>query len=184
MSLSPSQEGAFRAVASQLGVGDPQWLIDLVRFESGFDPKAKNPFSSARGLIQFLDATARGLGYRDSLDLVTKNPTVEGQLKGPVYKYLKPYAPFNDEYQLYMAVFFPAARKYPPNTPFKEIFQDIYGANWKKKWDAFKSANPLITSPENYVNYVKKKPMIRVAAKGGGILLAVGAGYLLYQTLS
>ena len=40
------------------------WLMACMAFETGrtFSPAAKNPKSSATGLIQFMDATARGLG--------------------------------------------------------------------------------------------------------------------------
>jgi hypothetical protein len=183
MALSTREQNVFQDVAASLRVQDPRWLIDLVRFESGFDPQAKNPWSSARGLIQFIDSTARGMGYKDSLDLVTRHPTVESQLKGPVQDYLSPYSPFNDEYQLYMAVFFPAARKYPPNTPFKEIFKKIYASAWESKYADFKKANPSIETPADYVSYVKKKPIIRVATKGGIGIAAVGAAYLLWRLL-
>jgi len=168
-------------VATTLRIRDPQWLIDLINFESGFNPKIKNPFSSARGLIQFMDATARGMGYVDSLDLVTTHPTIADQMEGPVTAYLKPYAPFNDEYQLYMAVFFPAARKYSANTPFSEIYNKLYGASGPDKYEKFKAGNPGILTPQDYVNYVKKKPIIRVAVKTGGAALLLLIAYLLYR---
>lgn len=43
---------------------DPNWLMAVMAFETGytFSPSTRNPGSSATGLIQFLDSTARGLG--------------------------------------------------------------------------------------------------------------------------
>ena len=148
---------AINTVATKLKIANPQWLIDLINFESGFDPFAKNPYSSARGLIQFIDSTARGMGYADSLDLVNKHPTIEDQIYGPVYAYLKPMAPFPTESSLYMAVFFPAARKYPETTPFEVIFKDLYGNNSAERYANFIKANPKIYSPADYIRYLKKK---------------------------
>ena len=156
MSLGIYDQGVFKQVAHTLRIGDPNWLIDMVNFESGFNPKAKNPFSSARGLIQFMDATARDMGYESSLDLVTKYPTLEDQLQGPVIDYLRRYAPFETESDLYMAVFYPAARNYPGGTSFADIFKDRDPQGWKKKYDRFIKANPGILSPNHYVGYVKK----------------------------
>jgi hypothetical protein len=51
-------------VAAGLGIR-PAWLANVINFESGGDPKAKNP-SGATGLIQFMDATARELGTTTS----------------------------------------------------------------------------------------------------------------------
>jgi hypothetical protein len=158
MPLTQTEINAFHETARRLAIKNPQWLIDLVRFESNFNPKAKNPYSSARGLIQFIDSTARHMGYTDSLHLVNTYPTVTSQLNKPVYDYLQPYAPFNQEFQLYMAVFFPAARKYAPSTPFRTIYRDIYGANWSERYATFKKQNPGILTPQDYVNYIKKKP--------------------------
>lgn len=45
---------------------NPDWLMACMAFESGLDPKAKNPHSSATGLIQFMDITARALGTTTS----------------------------------------------------------------------------------------------------------------------
>ncbi|PAA08909.1 hypothetical protein CJU78_09425 [Pseudomonas fragi] len=57
---------AFRAkvvsIAKNLSV-DPNWLMAVMGFETGytFSPAARNPGSSATGLIQFLQASAVGL---------------------------------------------------------------------------------------------------------------------------
>lgn len=41
---------------------DPDAIATVISFESGFKPDAKNPGSTASGLIQFLDKTAKDLG--------------------------------------------------------------------------------------------------------------------------
>lgn len=58
---------AFRAkvvaIAKNLSV-EPNWLMAVMAYETGytFSPAARNPGSSATGLIQFLQASAIGLG--------------------------------------------------------------------------------------------------------------------------
>ncbi len=94
---------------------NPDDLVKLIDFESGFDPQAKNPYSSARGLIQFVDKTARDLGFSDSLDLVTLHPTVKDQLQ-LVYEYLSRYYPFANSKELYLSVLYPSWRKKPLDT--------------------------------------------------------------------
>lgn len=136
-----NERNVLSEVASRLQV-DPSHLYRLINFESGWNPKAKNPYSSARGLIQFIDSTARELGYENSLDLVEKNPTVEEQLAGPVYQYLKKYAPFPNEQSLYMAVFYPVARRWSLGTEFPEHVKKV---------------NPGIEVVGDYVEKVRNK---------------------------
>lgn len=45
--------GGLNQVAKNLGV-NVDWLAAIISFESGFNPAAKNPNSSATGLIQFM----------------------------------------------------------------------------------------------------------------------------------
>ncbi|MEZ4401366.1 MAG: hypothetical protein R3B06_15180 [Kofleriaceae bacterium] len=40
----------------------PEWMINVMMMESGIDARRKNPSSTATGLIQFMAATARGMG--------------------------------------------------------------------------------------------------------------------------
>lgn len=176
--LTPSQTQAIYSIASKLRITNPQWLQDMIYFETAGtnDPKKRNlGGSSARGLIQFMDSTARGMGYSGSEDLVDRNPTFEGQLEGPVYKYLKPYSPYVKESDLYMAVFYPAARKYSTDTTFAEIFRRR-GAppTGKGSYANFIKANPGILSPAHYVALVKKKPLKRLLFWSGGIALSLG----------
>lgn len=151
-------KNALIEVAQDIGA-DPAALVKLIQFESSFDPMAKNPRSSARGLIQFIDSTARDMGFRDSLDLVQQYPTVTSQLLGPVRDYLKKYGPYPTEQSLYMSVFYPAAMDWPPYKHFPE---------WVKK------SNPGINTPSDYVAKVNK-----IAVGGGVSIVAIGGAIII-----
>ena len=152
------------AVAGRLAV-DPVALHNLISFETAgtFDPKIKNPGSSARGLIQFTDETARSLGYNDSLHLVSKNDTFEKQLNGPVYSYLSRYIPYKNKQALYMSVFYPAAMNWPESTVFPQYVR---------------SANPGINTVGDYISLVEGRP--KYYYYGVPILAAI-IGYLIYR---
>lgn len=140
--LTPSEEKALEAVAKDIGANSKQ-LYDLINFESKWNPQAKNPNSSARGLIQFIDSTARGLGYPGgSAELISKHPTRISQLQGPVRQYLKPYGPFPTKQSLYMAVFYPVARTWSLTKEFPAAVQKV---------------NPGIKTVGDYVAYVEKR---------------------------
>lgn len=150
----------LRVIAANLGVNQSD-LYKLIKFESGWNPRIKNPRSSARGLIQFTDKTARSLGYRDSLDLVAQHPTVTSQLP-VVYRYLSQFKPFTGKQSLYLSVFYPVARYWSPGRSFPQFVR---------------SANPGINTPADYVNKVEDR-------KGSGLLLLpviIGAGFLIYS---
>jgi hypothetical protein len=154
--LSSEDRAALVETAARLGVA-PDTLESLIAFESNFRPAAKNPYSSARGLIQFTDATAAGLGYRDSADLVAKHPTRAAQLRGPVAAYLTKYKPFPTVQSLHMAVFYPAARAWGAWQPFPVNVQAV---------------NPGIKTPGDYMAQVAR----RLAALRRQPILIGGAG--------
>lgn len=54
-----------RAMMARFGWGDSEWgsLEQLVQHESGWNPNAQNPTSTASGLFQFLDSTWRNYGH-------------------------------------------------------------------------------------------------------------------------
>lgn len=112
-------------LASELKI-NPEDLFQLIYFETAgtMNPKIENPKSSAKGLIQFTDASSRklkdssGSKYISSFDLITKCGTVECQLStpsrnnnlgGPVYQYLRKFKNLNTKEKLFMAVFYPNA---------------------------------------------------------------------------
>lgn len=168
MKVSAADMIALRDVAGKLGV-PPGWLYALINFETAgtWDPAIKNPRSSARGLIQFLDATAANLGYRDSLDLVTKHATIESQLRGPVLAYLKPFGPFNSEQEFYFSVFLPKYRRASLDT--------VIYANDPERQAKFRAANPGVLTVGDYYNKLRAA-FSRVS---GGKLpgAAVGGGF-------
>lgn len=60
--VSEEFRAKVRSISKNLSI-DPNWLMAVMGFETGytFEPDTRNPGSSATGLIQFLDSTARGL---------------------------------------------------------------------------------------------------------------------------
>jgi len=129
-------------VAQEVGT-NPDWLDRLIDFESGWDPQAYNPRSSAKGLLQFTDATARELGYESSEDLVTRSPDALSQLQGPVRRYLAKYAPLDTDQRLFMAVFYPLAMDWSLDREFPDNVQ---------------KANPGIVTVADYIRKVWRRP--------------------------
>lgn len=152
---------ALQEVSASLGI-DPMNLYNLIKFESNWNPQAKNPNSSARGLIQFTDKTAQSLGYKDSLDLVTKNKSIESQLYFPVLQYLSKFKPFPTKQSLYMSVFYPVARNWPLSKEFP---------------DTVKKVNPGIVTVADYINKIDKKA---VAGISGGLLSLMVLGLIFF----
>lgn len=152
-----SIESALKDVADALGV-DVSSLSKLINFESGFNPLAKNKISGARGLIQFMDSTARAMGYNSADDIVARFPDAESQLKNPVLKYLSQYKPFPTAQSLYMAVFYPKYRFSSPDTAFSEIVR---------------KQNPGINFVRDYVNLVEKKNFKIITMKYSAIAFFV-----------
>ncbi|MFE3836926.1 transglycosylase SLT domain-containing protein [Pseudogemmobacter sonorensis] len=66
-SISWNGENPFAAVEQQYGL-PPGYLALTAHIESGMDPNAKNPNSSAGGLFQFIDSTASTYGLSDRFD--------------------------------------------------------------------------------------------------------------------
>ena len=147
-------------ISERLGINHDD-LISLIQFESGFDPMIKNPYSSARGLIQFTDSTARNLGFENSYHLVTSHPTVESQLQ-IVEEYLSRFYPFRDKQDLYMSVFYPKYRKSDPNTVFP---------------DSVRAVNPGINTVQDYVDLVERKKKLNYFV----ILGVVAALFIIYK---
>lgn len=155
MKIGAKEIGAIAEVSKALGIPS-NWLHDLIAFETAgtFNPQIVNSHDpEAKGLIQFRDESSQDLGYRDSADLVSKNPGFEEQLRGPVYLYLRRYAPFSSEQSLYMSVFYPKARTWSKSKEFPPHVQ---------------RANPGIVTVGDYVRLVRtwgeKFPESRQAA--------------------
>lgn len=63
----PAIRSAIEAAAKRNGV-DPDALSMIAQVESSFDPNARNPDSTAGGLFQFIDKTARAYGLTNKFD--------------------------------------------------------------------------------------------------------------------
>lgn len=164
MILSPQDRQAIDQAAGDIGA-NPDWLYKLLKFESDFNPLAANPKSSARGLIQFIDRTARDLGFTSADNLVVRNPTIPLQLKNAVVPYLRQHRPFPTPQSLYMAVFYPAAKYWPVSQAFPE---------WVQK------ANPGIRTVADYVAKVEQIDPLGVARK---LLILLTGIYFLYTLI-
>lgn len=113
--LVPENKEAFigevERISRKLGI-DPNWLMGVMYIETAgkFTASIKNPITGATGLIQFMPATAKGLGTTvEELALMSNVEQLEY-----VYKYLYPYRrKINRFIDCYLAVFFPAAMDKP-----------------------------------------------------------------------
>jgi hypothetical protein len=95
---------------------NPDYLMAAIAFESGetFSPKAKNQFSGATGLLQFMPSTAQGLGT-STADLEAM--TAVEQLDW-VFKYFQSKkGKLKTLSDLYMTILWPAAVGKPEDTP-------------------------------------------------------------------
>lgn len=120
--VPPTEREAFveklKSVASALSV-DPNWLLQVMRSESGLNPNAQNwqgvgnkRHLVAIGLIQFTSDTAKGLGTTQA---ALSNMTRLQQLTY-VQKYFQPYAGRMKNYpDVYAVTFFPAIIGKPDN---------------------------------------------------------------------
>lgn len=159
----PKVNQALINVSNRLGI-QPGTLDMLIEFESKWNPKAANPYSSAKGLIQFIDKTARGLGFASSQHLVNSFPTVVGQLRGPVYRYLVKHKPFSTDQSLFMAVFYPKAKTWPLHKEFPQYVQKV---------------NPGIRTVNDYMQKVYKKLGLTKVSPLLILLLGIGVFYIL-----
>lgn len=170
MKIGRADWEALNQAAGRLSV-PVDWLAAVINFETAgsWDPLKKNPLSSGRGLIQFIDATARTLGYRDSLDLVQKHPSIASQVRGPVVRYFEQWKePPQSKQDFFLRVFLPEYRRAAPDA--------VIYANDPVKRQKFQAANPGIVTAGDYVRKLEaayKRAKISIPQAGGGILLAL-----------
>ena len=85
---------------------DPNHLMMIMYFESELNPKARNKYGSASGLIQFTAQTAKNLGT--TIREIRKMDAIQ-QLRF-VYLYLKPFkGKLKTFLEIYLAIFYPRA---------------------------------------------------------------------------
>lgn len=134
------------------------WLDALIRFESNYDPNARNRITGARGIIQVMDSTARSMfGVPNADHLMELYPTFTQQIDNVVIPYLAHYEPFPTQQSLYMAIFYPKYRAVDPNTIFSESVQ---------------LSNPNIKTVQDYINLVNRR-MDPALLSGGFSLIAI-----------
>lgn len=104
---------ALRDLAAKLGC-HPHDLLAVIYLESACKPAAFNKTTSAVGLIQFLPATLKAVGYHQGpyefqkLSAWEQMPYIEKYFAGVV----KAYGPLTDVTRLYRAVLYPLSLSY------------------------------------------------------------------------
>lgn len=147
--LSASEVFALNSLAGYLQTR-PEWIANVIRMESGWNPVAVNAASNATGLIQFLPSTANRLGT--SVDAIKRLSRVQ-QLNGPIRAYFAPYrGRLNSQLDVAMAVFYPVAigkgesYRFPSNVP---------------------RYNPGIYTAGDYLNKLKRVARLPTGGRGG-----------------
>lgn len=124
--VTPQFIAEVEAMAARLGTR-PEFIMATMSFETGgtFSPSVRNPTSTATGLIQFLDSTARGLGT-STAELARMTPV---QQLHYVEKY---FAPFTGRLGTLEAVYtsvLSGSPKPDPNTTLFSAGSNAYNAN-------------------------------------------------------
>jgi len=112
---------AFKAKVVEIGKKlevDPNFLMAVMSFESRIDPKARNPLSTATGLIQFMKATAEDLGTSTSALLRMSDIQQLDFVETYFQKRIRERGPLKTIEDVYMAVLFPALVGKPNNHVF------------------------------------------------------------------
>ncbi len=148
-------------ISARLGV-NPNWLMAIMKFESGLSHTIVNPTGGATGLIQFMPATARYLGT--STSELRKMTAVE-QLEY-VYKYYKPYkSKLKSFVDMYLTTFMPISVGKPLNWVFetnrlsKEIIakqNPVFDLNKDRKLTIAEVEKVMLDRlPRNWKDYFK-----------------------------
>ena len=105
--VSPAFKRRVIEISAELGM-DPNNLMAAMAFESArtFRADIENPFSGAAGLIQFMPATAKGLGTSTA---ALKKMTPVAQLEFVRRYFLPQKSRLNDLNDVYMAILWPRA---------------------------------------------------------------------------
>jgi hypothetical protein len=105
--VSPAFKRRVIEISAELGM-DPNNLMAAMAFESArtFRADIENPFSGAAGLIQFMPATAKGLG---TSTVALKRMTPVAQLEFVRRYFLPQKGRLNDLNDVYMAILWPRA---------------------------------------------------------------------------
>lgn len=151
----------------------PEDLNKIIAFESGWNPSIENPYSSAAGLIQIINSSAKEIGFASTEDAMKQNPTVLDQLENVVPQYLtraKQVAGMKasdpvDFNQLAMLIFRPGTvRKHG-----RKNSQDMLDVTFP---EAVRKVNPGIVTVGDYVSKADSRSINRtkVALARGAIV--------------
>nr|WP_293838576.1 transglycosylase SLT domain-containing protein [uncultured Arsenicibacter sp.] len=115
-----------RNVASRLGIA-PEWLMVVMYKESRLEPWAKNPKSTASGLIQWLESTAQKQHGVTTAQIRAMDGLKQMDL---VYDYYKPYkAKLKSLTDTYLAVHYPKGMAKDSTYVLYRSGSDAYSAN-------------------------------------------------------
>jgi hypothetical protein len=131
--LTDQEKQAVSDVAAMISPGiGPQDLAAVIMNESSFNPAATTTDSSGimhGGLIQISDTNAQKFGYSGASDLLSTNPDIESQLRGPVLDYFnyvkKTFGPINNAQDLATAVYAPALLGKPTDTGAVDVVSGL-----------------------------------------------------------
>lgn len=150
---------AVEKYAEKLGI-PADWLMALMKAESGLNPKAKNSLGYV-GLIQFGALTRKGLGVTQA-QVLNMSGTNQMEL---VYKYFIKYASrglINKFTDLYLITFYPNAGGYggtlkkPDSWKFPEKVTKANKGIWTNKKIQFDDNAPLI-SKKSFEKWAESK---------------------------
>ena len=192
--LVKSNKEAFKLkvidISNKLGA-NPNWLMWVMRSESGLNAQAQNTKylvqgQPATGLIQFVKSTAEYLGT--SIPALYNMSNVD-QLDY-VYKYFKPYAGrIKSIYDVYLIIFFPIALGKPDSWEFQT--KNLKPQTVAKSNPIFDLNKDGIITVAEFKKYIDKKitpeqrPFIFTSTGSAmvGIVFLLGMGLLLRQVL-
>lgn len=141
--LGPNFYSKLVQLAAETGM-KPEDILAVMVSESGINPGARNPHGGATGLMQFMPATLKGVGFQGT---PSEFGTLSGQDQLPYIKKLIEGnmqlngGPFTNAAQYYVAVFWPVGLKLPgvrrgnPNTPIVEENPESVNGFSKKYYD-------------------------------------------------
>lgn len=180
--ISRQLAGSIVAVSRRVQIADPMWLAVVINFESnGFNPKAVNPRSGASGLIQFTTTTSKELGT--TVEKIRQMGAMD-QMQYVQRYFLLPrirkYAPFLNQQDVAMAIFYPPFIGKPPNHPAPSFVTD-YNPNVHTILDYLQPMyrragirGPVSTPSGGVPGTIL--PGAAAAGAGGATLLLVGLG--------
>lgn len=133
MELHPDFIEGLLWIESQIALA-PEVLVPCMKFESNLNPRARNPQSSASGLIQFMTGTAVNLGT----DIGSIRQMDAMQQLGYVYKYFQKQRDNwhgADVADVYMAILWPKAVGKPDDYVLWSGATEAYRVNRGLDWD-------------------------------------------------